>query len=228
MTAHEETYRYADKHLWREPYHYMYTPFEGADFLRAYLLSRQKAASDLRAKCERAAEQLDENSPAMEIAKAIGAQAADPGGPLRKRELTVLSGKPGDSSWETSELLLDLWSRNLYREDATVVGQMWLDLLIKRFEVSKRLFISYTDSLRPGTKDSGRAENYLLLAALLLLLNRISSNLRYINASLKLNDLLLSGALDELASEYEPILLGVIEMESAAIQALLDEQEVSL
>lgn len=66
---------------------------------------------------------------------------------------------------------------------------VWIDRLVQRFEVTKRLCSGYDARLRKGRGDWRDLTLYARLAALLV---RDTTRLDWLNAALKLHDLLLS------------------------------------
>lgn len=104
--------------------------------------------------------------------------AALPDGPVPARRAGPLPA--GDAPIDTAALLDAL-------EGAPDVG--WTDRLVQRFEVTKRLYSTYDASLRKGL---GPINDLMLYARLARLLAADTSQLDWLNALLKLHDLLLS------------------------------------
>lgn len=68
-----------------------------------------------------------------------------------------------------------------------------INLLVKRFEVTKKIYGKYDESLRATDKqDFLELDNYLKFGCLLVLANNKLAKLQYVNALLKLNDMLCS------------------------------------
>ena len=62
--------------------------------------------------------------------------------------------------------------------------------MIKRFEVTKKIYESYDDNFRPHDKAKYQNPNlYVLFAEILILAYRKYSKLQYLNALLKVNDI---------------------------------------
>lgn len=231
MSATSVAYRYTQKNLLAERYHYMYTPYEGPDFLRAYLAQRQAMRDQLDEIRERlVAEASTKTALAEEIRGAVsGTLRTGASTPLRSRVLQTLPAQPGTCEFATQVLLLDLWQCHLhYPERVAQECPAWLDFLIKRFEVTKRLYIGYRADLKPRIRSYGQLESYALLAALLIYRHRQTPNLKYLNTVLKLVDLLASAGVAEQSALTQLTSLAAVEAEMAALQALLADHWVAL
>ena len=209
----------------------MYTPHEGPDFLRAYIIQRQELRDQLRTnRYKLLSEDSTEAALAKEIHDAILGDSTDADiSPLRERTLEVLPAQPGTGEFATPSLLLDLWQVFLYNsERAAQICPAWVEFLMKKFEVFKRLYVGYTPVLKPSKKDYQRLDNYALLASLLMYLYRQKSNLRYLNATLKMIDLLASVGVGQEGALTQITLLAAVELELVAIDKLFVEQRITL
>lgn len=67
-----------------------------------------------------------------------------------------------------------------------------VNLLVKRFEVTKKIYNEYNNLMRPENKDGYlNIENYSLFGIILGLLFSKTNNYQYLNAHVKLNDILV-------------------------------------
>ena len=73
-----------------------------------------------------------------------------------------------------------------------VIALQWLDCLLQRFEVSKKLRTSYLPGFRKGMGSHDDVSLYLQFALVLALAYAHSKDLQYLSTLLKVNDLLLS------------------------------------
>ena len=92
----------------------------------------------------------------------------------------------------------------------------WIDRLVQRFEVTKRLYATYDARLRKG---DGPVDDLTLYARLAALLARDTARLDRLNALLKLNDLLLSQPPAALSS-VAGTLRGAVQAERDAVAGL--------
>jgi methionyl-tRNA formyltransferase len=84
--------------------------------------------------------------------------------------------------------LFDNWIRELSNGR---IEEERLNLLLKRFEVTKRIYAEYDENFRPLNKlDYHQNLNYLKFAVVLILAYRNLGKLQYLNALLKLCDIL--------------------------------------
>lgn len=89
-----------------------------------------------------------------------------------------------------SESLLDNWISDMRNNTFNYVR---FDLLLKRFEVTKRLFNKYDKNFRPIDKqDFFNKTLYIMFGYLLVLAFEKTNKLQYLNSLLKLNDILCS------------------------------------
>lgn len=208
-------YAYAGRNLLDEPHHYMYTPFEGAAFLGAYLDHRERLAA--RDAAEGVA--LD-----REISAALAGEGAGDRLAARHRDPLILPEAPPGRAFVTADALDDCCAF-LTAGDAGA-AEPWLRLLGRRFEVTKRLFARYGADGKPAALDHRDLDPYAVLAAALLLRHRASPSLVALNAALKLVDL-LSSAPGGRAGRAGALLPAVAGAEAAAVRALMAEQRVT-
>jgi len=222
-------YRYTTADLLAEPCHYTYTPFEGLDFLRSFLEERKSVLEQI---CGGTAGTpgIAGDSLAAEISAVLCGNTAPPGSALQERRNMVLPARPGEVGFETESVLLDLWHALLFdRQQDGGVWTSWNEVLLKRFEVTKKIFTAYTITLKPAVAARfDRLENYALFAGLLLHLHREDGNLRHLNTTLKLTDLLISARGRDESPFVHALLCGILTAEREAVQRLLGYHQITL
>jgi len=231
MVVDPVSYRYVKTNLLVERYHYMYTPHEGLDFLLAYRLQRQELREKLLAEYYQLQFEDSANiAIALEIHDAmLGDSSGRNMSPLAGRKMEVLPAQPGKVEFFTNALLLDLWQG--YLHDSGLADHSclsWVEFLMKKFEVFKRLYVGYSSNLKPLTRDYHHLDNYALMASLLMYLNQQTPSLRDLNATLKLIDLLASVDVDNDDELTKIVLLAASELELSAIEGLLLEHKIKL
>jgi hypothetical protein len=175
------TYRYVSQSLLEEKYHYRYTAFEGPEFLSEYLRAREDLCRRLRDTPSVVGDSERARRIAESVTRAFGAAGqTDTDG----RE--VSPAVPGRQAFETADLLGDVWDLSRRRPGA---AHEWVEALLRKFEVTKRLYTAYDASMRPASGDCWQPYNYALFAAILLDAYRADQDVRYLNGSLKLLDL---------------------------------------
>lgn len=88
-------------------------------------------------------------------------------------------------------LLLSIINSQLIQKNTKLV-KFWLDFLVQRFEVKKKIYPSYKVNFRKGKGDSNIASLYLMLAISLILFFCSTKKIKYMNTLLKLSDLICS------------------------------------
>ena len=88
-------------------------------------------------------------------------------------------------------LLLSIINSQLIQKNTKLV-KFWLDLLVLRFEVKKKIYPSYKVNFRKGKGDSNIASLYLMLAISLILFFCSTKKIKYMNTLLKVSDLICS------------------------------------
>lgn len=188
-------YEYTCEDRLETPHTYMYASYFGTDFLRTYKNDRFHHADRLGFKLQI----TDTGSIDRELLRFCHANKTDL--PLAQFSL--------DSPIKIGELLgailFSLCDRSPGWECAT-----WLDRLVQRFEVSKKVYEAYGPGFRSGKKMLRRAHPYLLVSLALAVGYRKYQGLQYLSTLMKVNDLLLSLPPHRYDSEMNAELLGAI------------------
>lgn len=92
---------------------------------------------------------------------------------------------------EVKSLLFSLINSQLNQKNTKLV-KFWLDLLIQRFEVTKKIFSNYKVNFRKGNGNSNMVFLYLMLAISLILFFCSTKKIKYMNTLLKVSDLICS------------------------------------
>ena len=133
---------------------------------------------------------------------------------LKKKKFKLIN-----PNFKTSYVLLDWIKKG--------VNKHQLDMLIKRFEVTKRIYSEYDESFRPLNKSTSftHFECYLFFAYFLLTENKRKFRLQNVNCLLKVNDILISNK--KLLSHEEITFLSFCLLEELKIidqiKSLLDD-----
>ena len=99
-----------------------------------------------------------------------------------------------------------------------------LAFFVKKFELHKKVFDDYSVYVKEGTGSYKNIKNYILLSLACLRAYHISKNLKYINTSLKINDIILSRESKDL--EYTDLvkIKEVLKLEMSSIQDLINNE----
>ena len=166
MTSSQYTYSNGD--LLKNPQKYHMTPFLDKKFLNDYLNSRNSHLEKIS------------NFEKMDIKKIIQTINHKH---LQKKKSTEYNS-------ETSIILLNALTNliNDENDDFTIL----VDKFIKKFETKKLIFSKYDNNFQPISNEYSELRNYLLLATICAFQFKNSTNLKYLNTLLKLNDTICS------------------------------------
>ena len=113
---------------------------------------------------------------------------------------------------------------SIISDDFTIESKRLLDIFVYKYEVFKKLYEGYLDLESPDKSkriaDYTNISIYVLLSFLCLVSYRRSCNLKYINTSLKINDMICS-VKDKLENEELYGLYLLINYELDAIESLM-------
>jgi hypothetical protein len=242
-------YSYSEIDRLVEPHNYMYTPFLGEIFLRSYQSSRMAVMH--RHVSENGGTDLDHmfvKHALQVIEKLLDAASLDGG--KKYRELlgnggakTVKQNKATDDRLDglasslnkltTAEAIatLDLLHALIAAQliNAQVVStKIWIDRLVQRFEVTKKLYECYPPGFRKGEGANTSVRLYWLFALALSLFYAGTNNVKYLSALLKICDLLCSLPEDKLLGHIpEHGMLAVLATEFVSVQILAEKKGVS-
>ena len=197
-------YKYSIKDHFKFPEKYQMTPFENLKFLETYKKTREENLKILK-------KNLIENFNDI-LNKISFHQEQD------------FYNKIGKNNIETERffkfLYVDLIN-NKKRNDE------FLEILIKKFEIKKRIFESYDYEFKENTIKFEKIKNYILLSLICLLKYEKTRNLKFLNTSLKLNDI-ISSKINELKDNEDLLLYSfIIKKELEKISSLCKEKGVS-
>jgi hypothetical protein len=204
------SYQYSEGSRLLKPHKYMYTVFEGKALLVAY--QKDRMAMILRVKSfdqSIKSENFILNDASINfLKKAFQSSSAE----LNKQFGLLISDKTEAGATDiivlndlarqieeasinvhlnTIELLRSLIAMELLGQHQNIVKE-WIDLLVQRFEVSKKIYETYQPGFRKGEGSSTSVELYWLFDLLLCLFYVNTSHLKYLSTLLKISDLLCS------------------------------------
>jgi hypothetical protein len=193
-----ELYPYASEDRMAAPHTYMYTPFAGSGFFAAYAASRDIglgfcAGAVSQTACCLTPQMLalyHDCTVVLQQARAPFVPAHVPALPAACPAVCAPLQEPLRGRFDTVEFL-----RSLLRCDQDAGKDRlhhWLEWFVHRFEVSKALRVSYCLPGGAADEKAMQAAPYALLAALLARSCGSGTDLKHLNALLKLGDLLCS------------------------------------
>ncbi|UCD03744.1 MAG: hypothetical protein JSW73_04360 [Candidatus Woesearchaeota archaeon] len=103
-----------------------------------------------------------------------------------------------------------------------------LSKLLKKFEVTKKICDSYAKNFVKNESDYRTIKNYILLSFLIMDYYNFSRNFKFLNATLKINDTICS-VIDKIETREELIISYLLlKLEKQAISSLIKTKKVEL
>ena len=236
-------YSYTANNRLDEPHAYMYSPYGGKAFLQSYVADRIERLLLLSASTR------TDCSPSGARAHAVlhGLLGAEGDFPISR--LDVLLSKLDVSAEFVGQVVFPATFPNvepvntLALLDALLnsfldfspesgdrsIALQWLDRLLQRFEVSKKLRASYLPGFRKGEGADDDVTLYRQFALVLAVAYAHQQELQYLSTLLKVNDLLLSLPIEAHAGcSGDHALVLAIAVEVHSVRRLAQKQGVSL
>jgi|APSaa5957512535_1039671.scaffolds.fasta_scaffold38983_3 hypothetical protein len=207
-------YEYTEDNRLDSPHKYMYTPYQGSDFLDAYFRDRSKylkrfeqvkkiegyqnkidlslhskVAIDLNGFFDRKFSNKVYES--LKLLIDLDGRVELDSQLSHKTNTMALSSFDISGNINSENLLRSLLDAQLDKGNESLI-KFWLDLLVQRFEVTKKLYESYPANFRKGEGRDNIIRLYWLFALSLTLFYRDTKNIKYLNSLLKVTDLLCS------------------------------------
>ena len=233
----KKSYKYSTRNGLKYPQTYQYSKFEGMDFLKYYTASRYAIINNLKksihtnflfgslAELCNFIKRKDLNFEEKEIfSKMIGLTGEKING---KNWFKSLNGK---DNFNTSEIMLNILIFLMRGCNSTTKGYicLWLSKYLKKYEVSKKLYYEYDSDFKKNDGDYENFTNYLLLSINLLSFFKKTKNLKFLNTSLKLDDMLCSNY-NKLNSTLDRIiLLMALEYELELVRDLYTRKGIKI
>ena len=126
---------------------------------------------------------------------------------------------------DTEALLSSLVFSQLNDENDKIIKK-WLDRLVQRFEVTKKLYVNYSTGFRKGKGVTDNVNLYWLFALSLSLYFFATNSIKYLSALLKVTDLLCSLDNDVLVEKI-PLqgISMILQVEMFSIRSITDTIE---
>ncbi len=248
-------YSYSSENRIVSPCTYMYTPYEGISLLESYSSNRGIFLDKGREIISNTVE-IDETikeilnlgiNECLQIVKKDGDEKVLDGllgiienhawladniltpkdNSVSSRKRQILESFSLDKNVETMSLLISLFSNILSTWKYSPLGKMWMDRLVQRFEVSKKICERYKPGFKKGDGTSECFILYALFAMNLSIYYYKTKNLKYLNTLLKLNDTLIS-VIDKLTDDYPSIFMAYLSVscEVCFIGKLVESKEI--
>ena len=207
------SYEYTEVSRIENPHKYMYTPYQGSEFIDAYFRDRvqyfESFARKSGQKYKNSIGLLLHSRATIILKNFLDSEFSDESDELLKAKVDWENSPNLDyslnddgnivdlSSFDISgrvnseDLLTSLLNSQLSRESEKTV-KFWLELLVQRFEVTKKIYESYPVNFRKGGGRNNIVRLYYLFALSLTLFYCSTKNIKYLSTLLKVTDLLCS------------------------------------
>ena len=216
------TYLYNQRNLLETPEKYMYTKFQGIDLFVTYFNNR----NNILKKCRGTISGPSSSSLVIQRAFIIIKQNLISKSPdtlesfcphIKQKEVKSIHSRINDDpdslqinklmvnfsieqSVETS-ILLDTLFASILLDVNNVINKIWLDRLVQRFEVTKKLYEEYIPAFRKGRGQNNLIKLYWLFALVLSIYYSETNQIKYLNTLIKVCDLITSLPFKDLARD---------------------------
>jgi hypothetical protein len=208
-------YEYSEVNRLDRPHKYMYTSYQGSNFLDAYFSDRLKHLKSFQqikgGKYKNKVDLFLHSRAAIVLKNFLDREFSDEFDELLKAiidwkisikldgslvdnvdgNIIDLSSFNISSEVNSENLLVSLLSSQLNEGNESLI-KFWLDLLVQRFEVTKKLYESYPVNFRKGEGRNDIVRIYWLFALSLSLFYCVTKSIKYLSTLLKVTDLLCS------------------------------------
>ena len=184
-------YSYSNADLLEFPQKYQMTPFEGREFLSSYEQSRKDVLDKIK-----------NNQAVNSLSQTLKL--------IKKSSST--NEKENKKIFVTNDLLLSILLKLESKEETQQETRMIM-MLLKKFEIKKKIFAEYDYKLKENSTDFKILRNYILFAAICIQKFQDNNNLKFLNVLLKLNDIICS-QIDSISDAHDlSLIYHVINLE---------------
>ena len=205
------SYEYTQINRLKSPHGYMYTPYNDIEFIDAYVKDRLNFLNKIKKlghnDCSNPYETLYAKACALLVDYSKkNIQREDlgevfnfdysfeyKGQPVYRTNLSVVSLSSFNSAnvINSENLLVSLLDSQVNGGDQQLIG-FWLDLLVQKFEVTKKIYEQYPVNFGKGLGRNDSIQIYWKLFLSLSLLFSTTKNIKYLSTMLKVSDLFCS------------------------------------
>jgi len=185
-----ENYEFTEVNRLEKPHNYMYTPYFGVEFVQSYFDDRSKKIEKFKARKDK--QDIGTIDAYFCTASTLKLEKGQKLLPINFKEIVEnIASFNLKNKIVTEKLLTSLLVSQLNNENEKLIKE-WLDRLVQRFEVTKKIYEIYLVGFRKGRGSKDMVRLYWIFALLLTLYFSETKNIKYLNTLLKVNDLLCS------------------------------------
>lgn len=236
-------YQYNQRNLLKTPEKYMYTKYQGISLIQYYLNNRNNVLK----KCRENISESSSSSSIIQKAFRVINQSLINKSPdaLKsfyqqfKQENVIFINSPFDNdndlvkmnrimknislsqSLKTLTVLEGLFA-SILLDGTNVINKIWLDRLVQRFEVTKKIYEEYLPGFRKGCGHNNIIKLYWLFTLVLSIYYVETNQIKYLSTIIKVNDLITSLPIKDLIRDIPEFGLDlVLSSEIIFVQILL-------
>jgi hypothetical protein len=198
------SYEYTEVNRLERAHNYMYSPYLGVSFVSSYFSDRLKHSKRFQENYKAIDKQSEDSHFCMEVKNIFNNLLQKEVFELDNKDVSKVISLPNKnikiedlSSFNIkddidTELLLSslVYAQINHKKDESV--KEWLDHLVQRFEVTKKLHARYPEGFPKGEGAVDNVRLYWLFSLSLSLYYANSQSIKYLNTLLKVSDLLCS------------------------------------
>jgi len=195
-------YQYNEIDCLEFPQKYQMSVFEGNNFLIKYKKSRNKIIKKIKNEEIDIVNYFEQNYE------------------VNKNEYLKIKKK---ECFET-EKIFKFFLNRIFTNKLNLKHKKLINKFISKFEISKKIFMNYDYNIKTDSNNYKIMKNYLMLSLICMKIYEEENNLKYLNATLKINDITTSN-FNKILDKIDLILLKQsLELELKQIEILMNKK----
>lgn len=226
--AENNQYTYCRGNRLQDPETYSYSAFGGEEFLRSFFEVRRSAYDEIKAQLKDAqAPEYDDESEGSEKLDKLFQDTLLINEHLVPDLNSVYKVYNDTGQIPLTHLMINIIHILRFHQETLERDEIkrLLDIFTRKFEIFKRLFTEYTLIYTKSSNDYTALDHYIVFSSACLHYHANFRNLKFLNTSLKVNDLVCS-VKDAMNERERIIFLHTLKMERKLINELLAEKEI--
>lgn len=199
-------YKYDNVDLLKNPEFYQMTPFEGSEFLPDYIESRKEIIS-----------MIDSQNNFTKFIE------------LRHSFTTNFTISNKEDLFNhiiiTNDLFIFLMNSILESKPSDLIIEI-IDIFLKKFELTKKFFDSYTLQQKITSENFSDLKNYIIFSIICLKTYDDTKNLKYLNTCLKINDIIASNIRIKKNHDLSDLINFIINYEIDIVRKISRENDI--
>ena len=123
-----------------------------------------------------------------------------------------------------TEKIFKFFLNRIFKNKLNLKHKKLINKFISKFEISKKIFMNYDYNIKTDSNNYKIMKNYLMLSLICMKIYEEENNLKYLNATLKINDITTSN-FNKILDKIDLILLKQsLELELKQIEILMNKK----